>query len=232
MARNVTLLSLRTQAKQRADMVNSSFVSDSEWNSYINASATELYDILVSAYADYYVSTGSLSILNGTDTYSLPTDFYKLLGVDLVIDANGNAVTLKPYNLQQRNAFLFTPTWNTVGLAYLRYHMQGQSIKFVPMPTTAQTVRILYVPALATLSGDSDTLDGVDGWEEFIVIDSAIKAKQKQEDDVGTLQGQKGAIIRRITEMAANRDAGSPEVVRDVTKSMPAEFWSFDGGGN
>src|ERR1044072_4277179 len=129
-----TLAQLRTNARNRADMANSQFVSDSELNSFINSSANELWDLLVSTVGDYGLTSSTISVVANTDTYSLPSNFYKLRGVDLVLDAAGNAVTLKPFNFAERNAYLFTPTWNVVGLSYLRYHVVGNSIRFVPVP--------------------------------------------------------------------------------------------------
>ena len=228
--KTVTLLSLRNQARQRADMENSTFVSDSELNTYINASAAELYDLLIGVYEDYKLTSQNIAVVPGTDTYTLPTDFYKLRGVDLVLDSLGNAVTLKPFNFQERNSYLFTPTWNVVGLSYLRYHMQGNSIRFVPVPNTAQSIKLWYIPAISTLSLDADLLDGVNGFEEYVVIDAAIKMRTKEETDTSELERQKALMITRVNAMAANRDAGNPEKVADVSRTVPWEFWAFRDG--
>lgn len=227
----VTLSQLRTQARQRADMENSTFVSDAELNTYINASYAELYDLLVGVFEDYNLTSGNIAILANTSAYSLPSDFYKLRGVDLVLDALGNAVTLKPFNFQERNSYMFTPTWNVVGLSYLRYHIQGNQMKFVPVPNTNQTVKLWYIPAISRLSQDSDTVDGVNGFEEYIVIDAAMKMRIKEESDIQELVMQKEAMRQRIMSMAANRDAGSPEKVSDVYKQTPIEFWAWPEGG-
>lgn len=225
--KTVTLLSLKTQARQRADMENSTFISDTELTTLINSSAAELYDLLIGVFEDYKLTSQTISVVPNTDTYTLPTDFYKLRGVDLVLDSFGNAVTLKPFNFAERNAYLFTPTWNVVGLSYLRYHMQGNSIRFVPVPNTSQSVKLWYIPAIPTLTLDADTLDGVNGFEEYIVVDAAIKMRIKEESDTMDLERQKALLTARINSMAANRDAGSPERVSDVTKTIPFEFWAF-----
>lgn len=238
MARNVTLLSLRTQALQRADMQNSNFIDSTsgvtcEANNIINASAAELYDLLVTNFEDYYTSSSTISVVSGTDTYSLPASFYKLLGVDLVIDSNGNAVTLKRFSFSDRNAFLFTPTMSVVGLAYLRYMLQGQNIKFVPLPSSASTVKLWFIPTLTPLSADSDTFDGINGWEDYIIVDSAIRFLTKEESDTSSLAAEKASIIKRINDSAPNRDAGSSGRVSDINKAQGWEDWAFSqGGGN
>src|SRR6185369_115459 len=230
MARTSTLLSLSTQARQRADMVNSSFITDAELNSYINSSYAELYDLLTSCFEDYYVTSGNISLVQGQDTYTLPADFYKLLGVDLVVDSQGNAVTLHAFQFSERNAYVFTPTWNVVGLNYLRYHLIGDSIKFVPAPTQTHTIKLYYVKAPVVLAADGDLIDGVSGWEEYVICDAAIKMLQKEESDVSVVMAQKNGLIKRINEMSANRDAGTPMRVSDTTKRLPWEFWSFGEG--
>jgi hypothetical protein len=226
----VTLAQLKTQSRQRADMENSTLISDPELTTIINSSAAELHDLLIGVYEDYKLSSSTLSVTPNVDTYSLPNDFYKLRGVDLVLDSAGNAVTLKPFNFQERNSYLYTPTWNVVGLSYLRYHILGNSIRFVPVPSTSQTVKLWYIPAVTKLVLDTDTLDGVNGFEEYIIIDAAMKMRIKEETDISELVMQKEAMKQRINAMASGRDASQPERIADVTKQIPIEFWSYPGG--
>ena len=69
----ITLAELRTQSRQRADMENSNFISDTELTSYINNSIAELHDIMAEAYgSEYFVTTTTFSVTSGDDTYSLP----------------------------------------------------------------------------------------------------------------------------------------------------------------
>ena len=85
----VALDDLRLKTRQRADQVNSQFVSDDELDGYINNSYSELYDIIVSRYDDdYFLKSYSLTVNSGTASYDLPSDFYKARGVDLIISTN------------------------------------------------------------------------------------------------------------------------------------------------
>ena len=85
----VALNTLRDEARQRADQVNTTFVTDSELNGYLNNSWSELYDILVSKYHDdYFLTSTSITVTSGTSSYSLPSNFYKARGVDLNINDN------------------------------------------------------------------------------------------------------------------------------------------------
>lgn len=208
------LSALRARAQQESDSVNSSFVSTAEWTNYINGSYTELYGLLVQAFEDYYVASPYSFVTDGINQlFALPTNpaMFKLLGVDLQVQASSLWVTLKPFSFNDRNNF---------GLVNS------------PAPMAGQTVRLWYVPALTALSGDSDvTVDIQNGWEEFIVIDAAMKAMAKEESDVSVLMARKQSITERLNAEAQNRDAGSPSRIVDFYAAQsPAMRYHILGG--
>lgn len=224
MPANVDLAELKVRAREAADMVNSTYVEDSELTRYINASAQELYDLLIAAYGqEYYLSEDSIIVLNGVDTYNLPADFYKLLGVDLVLSASGNeAVTLHPYALSERNKFnnSYLTVSNSNGSVRARYRLQNNTIKIIPEPSGGYSLNILYIPAMTKFVAGVDTFDGVNGWEEYIVIDAAIKMLRKEESDISALTLEKKDMLERIESMAGSRDIGMSESVSDVSASQ------------
>jgi hypothetical protein len=233
-----TLGAVRLAAQQRADMVNNGFVSTQEWNDYINHSYYELYDILIQTYGDeYYVATPYSFSTDSRNPalYNLPNNFYKLLGVDLAISPNGSGttngwLTLKKHAFISRNRYIYgnTPV-SFLGILQLRYRLVGGQIEFVPIPSSNQTVRLWYIPRPITLLSDSDVLDGISGWDEYVIVDSAIKALQKEESDCSLLMAQKGALLKRIEAAASNRDAGEPEVATDVRR-LDGGYFSDPGG--
>jgi hypothetical protein len=178
---------LRLRARKRADQENSRFVDDAELNTYINASAKELYDILTTLYSDYFFQEYSLPT-TGADTYPLPANFYKLLGVDEV-----SRGSLSPYKFSERSS-------------YSPY-------------TGSATFKLSYIPVMTTLSNDSDTFDGINGYDEYIVVDAARKMVLKEESDTTPFERELAALNLRINESGQNRDAGKPETVRDVHAS-------------
>jgi hypothetical protein len=224
MARTATLLELRTQARQRADKVGSGYILDSELTTYINQSISELYDLLVGAYGNDYYLTSTTFATNNTDTeYNLPSDFYKLAGVDLYLNAS-RFITLKPFMWNERGRYQDGSNWAAIiAIQGPRYHIGGNKITFNPTPPGTFNIKMYYVPYSPKLVADSDAFDGIDGWEEFVVIDAAIKMLQKEETDVTVLALQKKAIIQRINTMAENRDEGHSFRVQDVQR-----MWNED----
>lgn len=215
----VTLLQLRTQAKQRADMERSNFVATTEWDSYINASLAELHDIMIAAYGeDYYVSSSSFATVQAQASYNLPSDFYKLRGVDVQINGVSpeDYCTIQKFNFNERNRFNINGFWNYAGMPFIRYRLLGSQISFSPVPDRATNVRLWYHPMVVKLVADTDNFNDINGWSEYVIVDAAIKALNKEESDVSILLAQKEALRQRIISMSQNRDAGTPESVSDI----------------
>lgn len=193
MAYSVTIADIKRRARQRADMEGSAFISDTELLDMINESYTGLYDLLVSSFENYFVAPDfTINITSGNDTYALPSDFYKIIGVDWKVTTN-QYVTLFPYMEAERN-LSFTNTIN--------------------IPTG--TVRMRYVPAPTVFTADTDTFDSVSGWDTLVVTDVAIMMLEKEESDTSSLRQRKNEAVRRILEMSHNRDQGQPGRISDV----------------
>lgn len=104
---------------------------------------------------------------------------------------------------------------------------------FIPTPSGSQTIRVWYVPRVTQLLQETDMLDGVSGWTEYVIVDAAIKALQKEESDTSVLMAQKMALIKRIEESAMNRDVGQPDCISDsrTRSSIWGGYGSPNGGG-
>lgn len=207
-----TLGTIRTACKERTDNVGVAFLSDAEWLRLINSSYQELYGLVVQKFGnDYFTQTTAGGVTLTTDgttfLYPLQTNFFKLLGVDLYL-ANSHWSILKPFTFAERN--MFGP----------------QSV-----PRAGQTLRYFYVPRWTPLVNDTDTVDGVNGWEEYIVADCAIKALAKEEADVSVHMATKAALLQRIEAEAENRDAGQPFNIVDI-RSKQALGMRYRVNGN
>lgn len=236
----MSLGQIRLNAQQRADLVNSQFVTLSEWNSNINQSIFELYDLLVTIYEDYFIATPvSFQSDGSTFSYPLPdglnynsaAPFYKLMGVDLAISSANNAfVTINKFNFVDRNSYVYPNSSSSIyGVFNLRYRVVGSNIEFIPTPSAGQIIRLWYIPRLQQLLQDTDiTTSSISGWIEYVIVDAAIKAMQKEESDITVLGAQKVALIRRIQESAQNRDAGQPDTISDIRGA----FWGRGVGGS
>lgn len=245
------LSQIRLAAMQRADRVNSNFVTMSEWRSYINQSLFELYDLLITVYEDLYVATpaqfqadgvtflyslpnGSNTFLNALNLQSFtPQPFYKLLGVDLALQNATNAyVTVPKFNFINRNRFVYPNTSSTIyGVFNLQYRMLGSNIEFIPTPSAGQNIRLWYIPRLVELLQDTDiTTAGISGWMEYVIVRAAKYALDKEESDTSKLDQQIIFLKGRIEETAANRDAGQADTISDVRSNRGSGYGGFGDG--
>lgn len=218
---SITLAQLKQQARERSNMEDSLFVTDSELVSYINSSIAELHDILVQAYGeDYFVKDVSFTATANQREYSLSTiitdnDFYKLKGIDAKLNGS-DFFTLSPFNFNERNKYQNLGAWSIFGVESVRYRLVGSKLIFSRAPDQNTEVKVWYTPVATKLVSDSDTLDDLNQFSEYVIVDAAIKMLNKEESDVTVLMGQKLALKRRIEEAANNRDAGSSPTITDV----------------
>lgn|SRR3990167_337981 len=227
MARAVTLATLRSRVRQLAACENSEFPTDAEINGYLNDRIASFWEEVV---ADgwgrgYFEIEGNVTITGGTTTYSLPADFYSLRLCEWRLDAT-RRVRLLPWQLPEasylRGAYSYAATYPS---AYPSYRLRGggtdgqtPQIEFQPPPGSSGTVVLTYVPTPPALTQDSHTIDGVCGWERWVVLMAAADVKLKEGDtaalaDVVALADRELARIRRS---APHRDSGAPMVVVDV----------------
>lgn len=322
MARVRTLLEMRTEVRQRADMVNSQFVSDAEIDRYLNESISELYDIIIETAAqEYYLATHSFNTVANQDTYLLPADMYVLKGVDAQVGAPA-PLPIMPYRFNDRYDWRNVPGFwsqygeiqyrllghahsvptdpgsplfpaeptglllNTVDAAFaatasmqnndvsmfyigqtvvfgltrlvlqvleVREDLTPQvvvfsapligvvagetinqvqvadyapQIRFTPIPTAATSINIWYIPHAPVLATDEDLWNGFNGWEEYPIVDSAIKCLEKEESDTSALELRKQRLYTRIQSLSQKRDGGFPESVTDVYQNYSG-YWRW-----
>lgn len=234
----MSLGEIRLHAQQRADMVGSNFVTVPEWNYYINQSYYELYDLLITTYEDYFVAPVLQFSTTGSQSYALPNGqnysnapaFYKMYGMDVGITPNTNAfATLKKFDFIQRNRYVFPQiTSSPLGIFNMEYRVVGGNIMFIPQPSAGQVMGVWYYPRLRTLLQDTDIIDGISGWTEYVIVDAAIKALRKEESDTQELMNEKIMLKQRIEESVTNRDAGQPDTISDT--QTWSERWGGTGG--
>lgn len=221
---SITLAQLKSQARDRADMQSSQFVSDSELVNYINGSIAELHDLLIAAYDnDYFITEYTFDTVAGTATYALPAAFYKLRGIDSRVSGD-QWFTLQPFNFNERNSQNELVAYLAYGNNF-RYRLVGSNIMFTPAPTGVYNMKMWYIPVATKLSSDSDTLSDLNQFAEYVIVDAAIKMMAKEEADVSVLAAQKAELRRRIEIMGQNRNADKADSITDIYAENLDYLW-------
>lgn len=204
MARTVTLSSLRTWARELADVESDPNIGDSELTALANRHLTEVYDALVDAGPpEYYASSTTVVTVAGTTLYALPADFRTLLEV---------------YSHE-----------STTDLRLVRPMGNGQRGRYVA-PTGVWTCTVEYVPTATALVSGSDTFDGVSGWEELIANLMARDVMVKREADPSVVINTIDRMQARISTRARSRDRGHPKFTTDMDAQATAFPWGSTTG--
>ena len=217
---------LIAEARQRANMENTQFVLDAEVTARINAALGELYDLIVMADESYYQRQASFALTSApptgsstatidptvvntstTNEINLPTDFYRMYGLD--VTGAPAPVAVRKFNFAERN--LVCRSWPTKTARepardlLRRYQRAGNTYTFY------------YTPVPTYLAAGSDALDAVmNPWWEYIAVAAAIDLLTKEESDHSALSAKKGEIAARVTAVAGGRD-DEPDQIPDVT---------------
>ena len=95
------------------------------------------------------------------------------------------------------------------------YRIMGTKIYFAPTPSWTGSVRLWYLPAPVSLSSDNTTVDGISGFEEYIVLHALLQYCGKAEEDPTLFASQLGTLKQAMV-VSLNRDNHEPDRVRDA----------------
>ena len=218
MPSTVTLAQLIERSRQRADMVSNTFLDATgggpEDEIYVQQSAKAIHSLLVAADPDFYTISVALASTDPTFAdWNLPTDNYKIRKV--VYRYGGWDRVVRRLDLEA-----FVHFSNIGGVTFPSgYYLQGQVIRFAPRLSGATPAPVLYyIRGQPLLTGGASPVlfDARDGWDEWIVLDVAIKMLSKEESDTRSLVAERDRVLMRIIDQSADRDVGEPPQIIDT----------------
>lgn len=214
MAKLVTLADLLADVRALYE-IHSISLTDTVLTRWINRSIALLYDHIIAANPDYFLTTYDLSVTSGTDNYdlsSLVTDFYRGHGVAVLTEA-GKYSPLRPFMHEER--YLYSDT--CVNRADQLYRYMGKYIYLAPSPSWTGTIRLFYIPTPTVLTASpANTIDLFNSWEEFVIVDVALKCAIKEEAPSKELAARRAELLDSIRQWAPQRDFAHNDRVRDV----------------
>jgi hypothetical protein len=212
--RALTVADVAKKIRFRTDQETSAFVSDAEILDYIDSAYTALYDQITMLYEQYNMTFATIITLADTQIYNLPANFYKLMGIDAAI-TGGKKISLNRIEWAERNN-----SWEDAASVSdfgtnLEYNILGNTLMLNPAPLSGIELTVWYTPVAPKLTTSTQIIDGINGWEEFIVLECCVRIYEKQEMDPSSFVRQKKEMMERMQEVGQNRDAGTPRKVSD-----------------
>jgi hypothetical protein len=246
MAYSVTLNTLQQRVLQRTNLEGAtSFITLPELTDLINISIAKWYDEVRGttwngAYyrAPFVITTtafpGNFQVNPPSNAiYQLPADYLATTSVDAFISPSVT-LTCKAFQEEQRNMYRFwtgAVGWFLGTTVY--YQIQGAGnlgtpyIVLMPPPQAAFQLQVNYVPTAPQLSEPEDAIDSINGWEEFIILDSSIMCLMKcgRGEEIPQFSARMEEEKQRIRRMAPRRDMQTAERVHEMDTDN--DGWMF-----
>ncbi len=215
------------------------FIDDSTILEWVNQGYARLYDKLAKTGEQYNLTQTTITTSNGVFDYQLPPDFFRGVGVDIMI--GGYWSPAHRFHFEQRNDYQnVTGDWTWPVFIY--YDFWQNSLHFIPTPNGQYPVRLWYVPTAQRMTlndggnpaGSLSVMDGINGWEEYVIDWAAKKCAQRDEnfDLANSLLADLKETEAHILSMASSRnptEAPRTRVIRGRLWSpgVPRRWWGW-----
>jgi len=213
MAQTITLTDLIAGCRLDAEIPDS--ISDANLIIWINRAARDLTAFIYDINPRWGLTSDTVS-LTGTETYSLPSDFYKMRDAYVGTPTSGRRLHEIP--ISQRFVYL-----NNVAEEYLVYYLRGDTEISILPTTTTGTLTLFYVPTLAAMTTGTDTFNGRFGWEEYIYAWVGMKFMRRLNDRTDVWERSMDKIESRIRTQIANMNLSGPRQARNTDAERLAE---------
>lgn len=191
---STSLLTTRGRVREylyETDSTNTNY-SDTMINESIKQAENMLMDALPASANYNLLQTAAVTLTASKNTYSLPTDFRKLIAASYL---NKPCIQVKPEEFYAKplNATTKDPM----------FVILNSTIKFFPDPTSGATAEILYLKQVTQLTSDSDTLSTLLEYDNLVVL-LATNHLLKLDNQVIRTQGIDQLIQQYITLIQQN----------------------------
>ena len=216
----ITISNTILMARQKSDMENTSFVTDAEIISKLNSAWQKLYNLIIDTSKTYYLTTYPITLTSATE-YSLPVDFWKLLGVDYRDSATAKPRNVWPKQFAERNRR--TNYWYDAPMAYI---LKADKIAIIPNTITPTGfIDVHYAAEPVAITTTSQTLHVPPFGEEWLACRVAIEMLAKEESDASIVGAMKEEAERELIASLRMRDIGAPDSAVDVAASGGDDLW-------
>jgi hypothetical protein len=205
MALSRTFAEIKRSIRLRGGWVNSARVTEELLGDIVNEALTELWDTIVGKWADYYtVNTIQLATIGNQQIFAA-VNWYKVRKLER--DRSGAAATgewekVQPTSLDGEHLY-------RDALRY-RYYLRDSKIWLTPTPTVADRLRLHYITPAPLFATDSDSFDGINGYESILVQKGKLAVESELKLDTANSLRRVMELEARIRTAADAQDASEP----------------------
>jgi len=186
-------------------------VSSAQALEYIQRSAQQLAALIQESGADeqYLTLSTQLTTTAGIPTVSLPANTMDVVRLAIVTSGT-HEVQMEVASLDEWDPNNYV--WDTNAIP--KYRVMGNTVTLFPTQGTARTINAYYTVGF-TVTSTSDILALRNNWDEYIVADSCIRVRNRQDKDSTAFEKARG-IAEQAIRKQLKRDRAGIRQVRDV----------------
>ncbi|MDJ0827548.1 MAG: hypothetical protein QNJ16_18815 [Rhodobacter sp.] len=181
------------------------YVNDTVLGRWMDQSYAALWDIIIDGDPNRLpLSSSTISVVSGTDTYALPSDYYHMMRVDYV--DGDRYYRLEPFVLGDQNELIESDSDPFL----TKYTIKGGSILLSQEPSWTGTLRVYYIPVSPGFSDDPSTTESHNMWTEWVILDCLIKLGMAEDSDAVSAWQTERAIVEKRIMRSSRADRSSP----------------------
>lgn len=223
----VTWTELEARIRQRSDneYASGNFVEPSELLILANVARKQLFGMLVEAGLHSVAETEYTIPVDGSLNYALPDDCFAVSGVFRVESESYLPLRRHSQRIHPRDSV------ESVATSYRNHGMLENAVLELNPRVDSGTYIMRYIGVPTDLAVGADTMDGVLGWEEWVVLDVARKVltKEKIWEAVSSIRGDQLMLAQEIRSQAADRDMQEGIQIADVRNGGGDSLFDDDG---
>ena len=243
----ITVQTIIDDARAYADAEGDDSVSDTTFRRWVLNGCQKLVDVLTTSSTEVGALGSSIeyTTTSGVSTYALPDGFYKVRGVDVRYSSGSAWCDAEPSSFSQRNYYSSIDN-QSVGWSFLRsfdtiagpqpnvmFRVEpvarstsgslGEQLVVMPTPQGSHGLRLYYIqsPFNGEVPAAADNADFLNGFEEFVKLDVALKflAKHTESEQYSILSQRLEMERQRITQAVPTRtNQNAPWTVTRIWK--------------
>lgn len=176
---------IKTKIVNDLDLEDEDFISDTEMMAYVNEAIDEAEAEIHSLCEDYFLTRGAITLVSGTDEYSLPSDIYamKIRGVYY---KNGSTVReiKRLRNWKKLGLYVegLTASASAGDYDYLIVNETAGAPKIVFTPTVQESgayIRIYYIRNATRMTTTSSVCD-IPEFVSFVIQYAKVRCYEKE----------------------------------------------------
>lgn len=200
--RTFTGADLETLVRSRTDAVYDTSVTQAEILAWLSNWNAELRALLLASGIAFYEETQTLYGVADKESYDLNSDVATILRVDYIADTH-DIRPLRPISVRDLHSVR-----RISSAEYSRFYRHVEDTLYLyKAPSANQKYEVRYIPTPPQITANTDEIDGLYGWEDFLVTGACTDLLSKQ-DRLEALRAQEKRLDRlrgRIEKQAIDR---------------------------